>query len=53
MNYPDLGLNVIAVLEDGEEKIGYWNGDVWMQGVENNPIDIPIEENVVSWRPWP
>jgi hypothetical protein len=53
MEYPPLWLNVVAILDTGEEKIGYWTGDIWMQGVENDPVDIEMTGNVVSWRTWP
>jgi hypothetical protein len=50
MEYPDIGLNVVAILDTGEEKIGYWTGDIWMQGVDNDPVDIQMTGNVVSWK---
>ena len=50
MEYPPLGLVVIAILDTGEEKIGYWTGDIWMQGVDDNPTDIQMTGNVVSWK---
>jgi len=52
MEYPEIGLNVLVTLDTGEEKIGYWTGDIWMQGVDDNPTDIQIDGNVVSWRNW-
>jgi len=53
MEYPQLGTNVFVILDTGEEKIGYWNGETWMQGVDNNPDDIVLTGNVVDWRTWP
>lgn len=53
MEYPQIGTNVCAILDTGEEKIGYWTGDMWMQGVDNDPDDIVMTGNVVSWRTWP
>lgn len=50
MEYPPLGAVVIVILDTSEEKLGYWDGSIWMQGVDDNPIDIPIDGNVVSWR---
>lgn len=52
MNYPEIGLNVLVTLDNNQEIVGYWDGAKWMQGVDNDPIDIPIIENVVSWRVW-
>jgi hypothetical protein len=49
MDYPILGQNVNIVYDDGTEDIGYWNGDIWMQGVDNDPNDIEIIKTVVSW----
>lgn len=53
MEYPPIGLQIVAILNTGEEKVAYWDGNKWMQGVENDPVDILLEENVVSWRDWP
>lgn len=50
MEYPPLGLVVTAVLDTGEERIAYWDGTVWMEGVDNDPVDIVMTGNVVSWR---
>lgn len=50
MEYPPEGLVVYATLDTNEEKLCYWNGSVWMEGVDNNPIDIELVGNVVSWR---
>lgn len=50
MEYPALGLVVTVVLDTGEEKLGYWDGTVWMEGVDNSPVDVELTENVVSWR---
>jgi hypothetical protein len=50
MEYPPIGLVVKVVLNTGEEKYGYWTGTTWMEGVDNDPIDIEINENVISWR---
>lgn len=52
MEYPPIGLGVIAILDTGEEKIGYWDGTKWMQGVDDDPNDIEIVGNVVSWKVW-
>lgn len=50
MEYPELGLVVTVTLDTGEEKLAYWNGSVWMEGVDNNPVDIELIGNVVSWK---
>ena len=50
MEYPPLGLVVIVILDTGEEKNGYWTGDVWMEGVDNDPADIQMIGNIVSWK---
>jgi hypothetical protein len=52
MEYPPLGLGVIAILDTDEEKIGYWDGTKWMQGVDDDPNDIEMVGNVVSWKVW-
>lgn len=53
MEYPPIGQCVVAILDSGEEKYGYWNGTIWMQGVDYDPVDIPMQGNIVSWRIWP
>jgi hypothetical protein len=53
MEYPEIGLSVFAMLDTNEELVGYWDGTIWMQGVDDDGIDIPIVGNVVSWRTWP
>lgn len=50
MEYPDIGLVVVAILDTGEEKLGYWDGTKWMQGVDYNPDDIELPGNIVSWK---
>lgn len=50
MNYPDIGLDVVVILDTGEEKIGYWDGSIWMQGVENDSNDAELVGNVINWR---
>lgn len=50
MIYPPIGLVVVAILDTGEEELGYWDGTKWMQGVDNDPNDIEISGNVVSWK---
>jgi hypothetical protein len=50
MEYPQLGLVVIVILDTGEEKFGYWDGTIWMEGVDDNPNDIEMTGNIVSWR---
>lgn len=50
MEYPPLGLVVTAILDTGEERLGYWNGTEWMEGVDYDPVDVQMPGNVVSWR---
>ena len=50
MEYPPLGLVVTAILDTGEERLGYWNGSIWMEGVDYDPVDVEMPGNVVSWR---
>lgn len=40
---------VQALLADGSIVEAYWDGVCWMQGVENNPIDAVITQEVISW----
>lgn len=50
MEYPPLGLVVTVTLDTEEERLAYWNGTVWMEGVDNNPVDVEMTGNVVSWK---
>ena len=50
MEYPTTGLVVHVTLDTGEEKYAYWTGSVWMEGVDDSPVDILMVGNVVSWR---
>lgn len=50
MEYPPIGLVISVTLDTGEEKLGYWNGTTWMEGVDYSSEDIEINRNVVSWK---
>lgn len=51
MEYPNPGQVVQVFCDDGSTDFAYWNETVWMQGVDNDPIDaqFPKTEHVVSW----
>lgn len=47
---PPEGQNVIVTLTDGGEVYAYWSAGQWWVGVENDPIDAPLQGVVLSWR---
>jgi len=50
-NFPDLGTNVRVVMSNGSEFTGYWDGLQWWVGINNDPNDLPVENDfVVRWR---
>lgn len=49
---PPEGQNVIVTLPDGAETLAYWSGGLWWVGVAYDPVDVPLDVEVVSWR-WP
>lgn len=44
-----IGQEVVITLADGSSKLAYWSNGQWWEGVDNNPIDSIIEEEVISW----
>jgi hypothetical protein len=50
MEDPPIGQEVVVTLAGGGSCIAYWNGERWMQGVAYNPIDVPLDDEVVTWR---
>lgn len=47
---PPEGQNVIVTLDDGTDVMAYWSAGQWWVGVENDPMDAPLQGVVVDWR---
>jgi hypothetical protein len=47
---PPEGQNVIVTLQDGTEVMAYWRDGQWWVGVENDPLDAPLQGTVIDWR---
>lgn len=45
-----IGQEVVVTLADGSSKLAYWFGGQWWEGVENDPVDALVTEEVISWR---
>ena len=50
MQPPQHAMNVWVTLTSGEQVMAYWLDGQWWMGVENDPADIAVTEQVVSWR---
>jgi hypothetical protein len=50
MGDPPLGQNVVVTLTGGGTSLAYWDGEQWMIGVENDPLDAPLDAEVTSWQ---
>ena len=50
MIYPPIGVEVIVITDDNEQITAIWSGDLWEVGVENNPLQAPLNKIVVEWR---
>ena len=49
MDYPPIGQEVCVTLADTTVMLAYWRGDSWWQGVANDPNDMLVEAEIVSW----
>lgn len=55
MDEPPVGQNVRVTLPDGSTDWAYWDGTRWMVGVDDNPVDSPLGQEVIAWAlvvPW-
>jgi hypothetical protein len=50
MNYPPTGVEVVVITDNDEQLFAIWNGDFWEVGVENDPLQAPLNKTVVEWR---
>jgi hypothetical protein len=50
MDYPPNGVEVIVITDNDEQLLAIWNGDYWEVGVENNPLQNPLNKTVVEWQ---
>ena len=50
MDYPPDGLEVVVTLSDSSVLLAYWKEGAWWQGVENDPTDIKVETEILSWK---
>jgi hypothetical protein len=50
METPQHSMNVWATLASGETILAYWLDGTWWTGVVDNPIDIVVNDEVISWN---
>lgn len=50
MNQPPTGQEVVVMIDNNSECLAIWDGDQWVIGVNNNPVEEPLELTVVDWR---
>ena len=48
-NYPDIEVNVKIVMQTGAVFQGYWNGERWYVGVDENQYDAPLDESLIAY----
>jgi hypothetical protein len=49
MGDPPLGQEVVVTLAEGGSCLAYWRDGQWWVGVEDDPLDALLEEEVTGW----
>jgi len=50
MIYPPDGVEVLVTTDGNEQILAIWNGSYWEVGVENDPLQAPLNKTVVEWQ---
>ena len=50
MEDPPIGQEVEVTLAGGGSCLAYWKDGQWWIGVEDDPLDAPLNQSVVKWE---
>lgn len=50
MEQPPTGQEVVVILAGESEALAIWDGQQWLMGVNDDPIDRPLGLEVIDWR---